>query len=584
MASRRSHPGRHLVVFFIGVAILYGLTALSQAHVDKGETAWKPALGLDLQGGVRITLSADGSPSKENLDEARRIIDQRVNGSGVAEASVATQGGRNIVVEVPGKTADRDQLEETVRRQAQLRFRLVACYDQNPGPCAAPDPAAGLGRAPLDLAADDETPTPSGSPSETPSGTPSDTASGTPDAEQPAGDVAKATSVKAALAWIDAPDQAAIAQYNAYTCDPKGVLVDAQGKPADLPDDPAKPLVACSKPEDGVTFKFLMSASVIEGTELTDASAQVPQNSVKWVVAIRMGNTKDKAFPKGSSGAATDFEAVSRAMVNTDKQFAVVLDGQVLTYPTMNGIITDGRSQIEGNFTEVTALDLANSLKFGALPIKFSDKNTSVEEIGPSLAGNQLKAGITAGAIGLALVMLYCLFYYRGLGLVVVSSLFVAAGITYALVLLLSKTAGFTLTLPGIAGLIIAVGVTADSFVIFFERIRDEMREGKSMRVAVETGWARARVTRVAANTVQILSAVVLYIFATGAVKGFGFALGLTTLIDLAVLFWFTKPMVSWLAQFKAFNSGHKLSGLSKETLGMDVPTPRRTAAAGGDA
>lgn len=591
MASRRPHPGRHLVVFFIGVAILYGLTALSQASVDKGETAWKPALGLDLQGGIRITLSAEGSPSKENLDEARRIIDQRVNGSGVAEASVATQGGRNIVVEVPGKTADRDQLEETVQRQAQLRFRLVACSDQNPGPCAAADPTAGmsqgLGRAPLDLAADDDkTPAPSdsasGTPSDAPSGTPTDGASGTPGAEQPAEDVAKATSVKSALAWIDAPDQAAIAQYNSFTCDPEGVLVDAQGKPADLPDDPAKPLVACSKPEDGVTFKFLMSPSVIEGTELTDASAQVPQGQVKWVVAIRMGNSKDKAFPKGTSGAATDFEAVSRAFVNTQKQFAVVLDGQVLTYPTMNGIITDGRSQIEGNFTEVTALDLANSLKFGALPVAF--KVGSTEEIGPSLAGNQLQAGVLAGAIGLALVMLYCLFYYRGLGLVVVSSLFVAAGITYALVLLLSKTAGFTLTLPGIAGLIIAVGVTADSFVIFFERIRDEMREGKSMRVAVETGWARARVTRVAANTVQILSAVVLYIFATGAVKGFGFALGLTTLIDLAVLFWFTKPMVSWLAQFKAFNSGHKLSGLSKETLGMDVPAPRRTAAAGGDA
>ncbi|HWJ10432.1 MAG TPA: MMPL family transporter, partial [Nocardioides sp.] len=154
--------------------------------------------------------------------------------------------------------------------------------------------------------------------------------------------------------------------------------------------------------------------------------------------------------------------------------------------------------------------------------------------------------------------------------------------VTYAMVLLLSETAGFTLTLPGISGLIIAVGITADSFVIFFERIRDEMREGKSMRVAVETGWARARVTRIAANTVQILSAVVLYIFATGAVKGFGFALGLTTLIDLAVLFWFTKPLVSWLAQFRAFNSGHRMSGLSKETLGMDVAKPRTASTGGG--
>ena len=210
----------------------------------------------------------------------------------------------------------------------------------------------------------------------------------------------------------------------------------------------------------------------------------------------------------------------------------------------------------------------------------------TTEDIGPSLAGDQLSAGLTAGGIGLALVMIYCLLYYRGLGTVVVASLFVAAGITYGMVLLLSEAAGFTLTLPGIAGLIIAVGITADSFVIYFERIRDEMREGKSMRVAVETGWARARVTRIAANTVSMLSAVVLYIFATGAVKGFGFALGLSTLIDLAVLFWFTKPLVSWLAQFKAFNSGHKLSGLSPETLGLDAPpAPKvRPATAGGNA
>jgi preprotein translocase subunit SecD len=259
-----------------------------------------------------------------------------------------------------------------------------------------------------------------------------------------------------------------------------------------------------------------------------------------------------------------------------------VLDGQVLSAPVMNDAIYDGNSQITGNFDEVSATNLANSLKFGALPISF-EKDVTTEDIGPSLAGDQLAAGLLAGAIGLALVMLYCLLYYRGLGLVVVASLLVAAGVTFGLVLLLSEAAGFTLTLPGIAGFIIAVGITADSFVIYFERIRDEMREGKSMRVAVETGWARARVTRFAANTVNLLAAVVLYVFATGAVKGFGFALGLSTLIDLAVLFWFTKPLMSWLAQFKAFNSGHKLSGLSRETLGLD-PLPVRPTTARGTA
>jgi preprotein translocase subunit SecD len=233
-------------------------------------------------------------------------------------------------------------------------------------------------------------------------------------------------------------------------------------------------------------------------------------------------------------------------------------------------VIADGTSQISGNFTESSAKSLATSLKYGALPISFDKQKTTVLVIGPSLAGDQLSAGITAGIAGLVLVMIYCLLYYRGLGLVVVASLFVAAATTYALVLLLAKSAGFTLTLPGIAGLIVAVGITADSFIVFFERIRDEMRAGKSMRVAVEAGWIRARGTCVAADSVSILAAVVLYIFAAGVVKGFAFALGLSTLIDLAVFFWFTHPMVSWLARFSFFNKGHKLSGLDAENLGLD--------------
>ncbi|MDN5745550.1 MAG: protein translocase subunit SecD [Nocardioidaceae bacterium] len=609
MASRKPRPGRHLIYFFLGIAVAYGLVALAGS--------WQPTLGLDLQGGTRVTLTTDKAQSKDNLAEARRIIDQRVNGSGIAEAAVTTQGNKNIVVEVPGEETDGDQLENTVKRQAQLRFRLVACAEsQGGGPCAAGTGLPGLGRAPLSLAEDDPTDTatdqpgskagksgnksgnqagnqagPSTAPTDQPTGQPGDAPAESP-GDQPGAEDKKEWTVQDNMAWADQPDQKSIQQYNAYTCqvtkqngEAVAVLTDANGKPADLPDDPDLPLVACSTPDSGASEKTLLSRSIIEGTELDDASAQQPSQGIGWEVAISMSNDKDRARPKGSPGAATDFEVVSRAYAGNDsKRFAIVLDGEVLSAPTMTAVITDGKSSITGNFNEQSALDLANSLKFGALPIKFNDDKISVEEIGPSLAGNQLTAGLTAGAIGLVLVMLYCLLYYRGLGLVVVSSLFVAAAITYAMVLLLSETAGFTLTLPGIAGLIIAVGITADSFVIFFERIRDEMREGKSMRVAVETGWARARVTRVAANTVQVLSAVVLYTFATGAVKGFGFALGLSVAIDLAVLFWFTKPMVSWLAQFKFFNSGSKFSGLSKTTLGMDGPRPARAGTVGGDA
>lgn len=591
MASRRPRPGRTLVIFFLGVAVLFGLVALAGS--------WKPQLGLDLQGGTRISLAAEEGedPSDENLEEARRIIEQRVNGGGVTEAEVTTQGGNRVVVEVPGDTENREELEEAVKRTAQLRFRLVACSEGGTGPCATGAPTL----RPAPFAADnteDPSESPSGKPTRKPGGQATDEPSGTP-TDEPTDEPAEESgeerwmTTEETIQWINTASPESIAAYNAVQCDAQGNLVTAEGEPAAETTDPKlkpyvtdipwEPLVACWE-RDGAVSKFLLSPSVIEGTELTDASAGIPQGDVQWVVNIEMGNDPDKAMPPGSTGAEDDFETVSAAFAGDDtKQFAIVLDGEILSPPTMNDVIYDGRSQITGDFTEAEATSLATSLKFGALPIDFED-DPLVQEIGPSLAGNQLSAGLLAGGLGLGLVMLYCLLYYRMLGTVVVASLFVAAGITYGMVLLLGETAGFTLTLPGIAGLIIAVGIVADSFVIYFERIRDEMREGKSMRVAVETGWARARVTRIAANTVSILSAVVLYIFATGSVKGFGFALGLSTLIDLAVLFWFTKPALTWLGQFRIFNSGHRFSGLSPETLGIDAPVVRKTATAGGNA
>ncbi len=362
------------------------------------------------------------------------------------------------------------------------------------------------------------------------------------------------------LVWIDNPDQASVQAFQKYECPPAG-------ETAVVEDDPDQPLVTCD--DEGV--KYLLSTAMIEGTDLQSAEAAVPQQGVGWVVTLDFD----------SDGTDT-FTQISRSLYNTGKQFAIVLDGQVISAPTMDGIITNGRAEISGNFDEQTATSLATSLKYGALPIAFQP-NPPVETVGPSLAGNQLSAGLLAGGIGLLLVMVYCLLYYRGLGLVVLASLAVAAAATYGLVLLLSETAGFALTLPGIAGLIVAVGITADSFIVYFERIRDEMRDGKSMRSAVEAGWLRARNTCVAADTVSLLAAVVLYIFAAGVVKGFAFALGLSTLIDLAVFFWFTHPMVSWLARFRFFSSGHRLSGLSSGTLGIDRPSGR-TAVAGVEA
>ncbi len=569
MAKKSPHPGRTVVVFFLGLVIIFGLVAL-------GGT-WKPALGLDLQGGTRITLSAKGSPTADSMQEAADIIDQRVNGSGVNESEVAVQGNKYIVVEIPGKT--RNDLVDLVARQAQLRFRLVALQGSGaPGaPSTNPTDIPGTGvTAPPTPTASSTAPSASASstpksrvlpkyaaPSATasPSGLaaaePSSTASASPgedstvvvppteSAETSGGD-----SVDAALAFMNNPDQASVTAYNAFSCPADGTLPVVD-------DDPTKPLVTC----DDEGTKYLLSKPIIEGTQLKGASAQIPPNEVAWAVTLDLNSDGAKVLSQVSNALKGD----------QSKLFAITLDGSVISSAYFSQAINDGNAQISGNFTQQSAKDLSTSLKFGSLPIAFEDDPTK-EEIGPSLAGDQLSAGITAGIIGLALVMIYCLFYYRGLGLVVIASLVVAAITTYGLVLLLAKTAGFTLTLPGIAGLIVAVGITADSFVVFFERIRDEMREGKSMRVAVESGWVRARNTCLAADSVSLLAAVVLYIFAAGVVKGFAFALGLSTLIDLVVFFWFTKPMVSWLGHFSFFNKGHRLSGLDAENLGLARP------------
>jgi len=578
MARNNARPGRTVAVFFLGLAVAYGLVALIGT--------WKPALGLDLEGGTQIQLTAKGDVTKDNLNEAANIIDERVNGSGVVEAEVTTQGSNMIVVQIPGNT--QNSLVKTVTRQAQLRFRLVAQVPQTSTPQT---PAPTSSASPTQQPGAGVTLPPSSSPTQS-SDKPTKKASGnnrTPallgqdkknkkdpkgdKKDQPTASPSRSTDVPLStsevdyteankkafsdpLTWMTNPDPQSVAVYNAYTCPSKEPVVD----------DPTIPIVTCDQkpdPQTGQYQKYLLSPAQIEGTEIKTATANAPgstQGQVQWTVGIQL---------KGH-GADIQRNLSQQMAGDQNKLVAIVLDGQVVTATYFKDVIPDGTSQIEGDFSETEAKSLATSLKYGALPITFDQSKQTIQVIGPSLAGDQLSAGITAGIAGLALVMIYCLFYYRGLGLVVIASLFVAAATTYALVLLLAKSAGFTLTLPGIAGLIVAVGITADSFIVYFERIRDEMRSGKSMRVAVEAGWIRARATCLAADAVSVLAAIVLYIFAAGVVKGFAFALGLSTLIDVAVFFWFTHPMVSWLARFSFFNKGHRLSGLDAENLGID--------------
>ena len=558
-----SRPGRLLIFLGVILVLLFGIMGITKS--------WSPKLGLDLRGGTTITLTAEslaggGQVTAEQLSEAKNIISQRVNGAGVGEAEITTAGANHITVAVPG--SNQDALVKQVGQTALLYFRIV--YGSQPGapapttppsptptgkPSATPKPsttpkasttvkpstsATPKGRAWSSALADaDPTPTP------TPSAKPS-TPAATPSLPPVTGDP---------LQWQ--PDAASQAAFAAFTCG---------DKPSS--EDPKQPQITCDR--EGTT-KYLLGPAIMQGTDLQDANAGIPQGGFQWQVNLKFTGDGGDKFLKATT-------AISK-LPQGQNLFAIVLDNEVISTPSVNNPIPGGQAEISGSFTEAEARDLANVLKYGALPVSFDV--SSVETISAQLGGDQLAAGILAGLIGLGLVVLFSFLYYRGLGIVVVLSLAVAGALTYASVVLLGKAIGFTLTLAGIAGLIVAIGITADSFVIYFERLRDEVREGRSLRSSVETGWARAKHTIIAADSISLLAAVVLYVLAVGSVKGFAFTLGLTTLIDLLVVFIFTKPLVTLLARTDFFGHGHKLSGLDPEHLGVErlpgqmKPTPR---------
>jgi len=341
-------------------------------------------------------------------------------------------------------------------------------------------------------------------------------------------------------------------RYKALDCT---IPENRQGTGSDIASDV---ILACST--DGGS-KYILAGAEVLGRQVSKATAAVdPTTGGNWFVSLTFNGEGTKAFG--------DQTARVVSLPSPQNQVAIVLDGLVKSAPRINEPIRGGSAQITGNFSQVESQELANVLKYGSLPLAFD--RGEVQQVSPTLGSDQLSAGLLAGALGLGLVLLYSLLYYRGLGFITVGSLTVAAGLIYLLVLLLGEWIGFTLTLAGIAGIIVAIGITADSFIVYFERIRDELREGRSLRSAVESGWARARRTIMVADSVSIIAAVLLYFLAVGGVRGFAFTLGLTTLVDLIVIFAFTKPMMTILAKWKFFESGHPLSGLSKKSSGIE--------------
>ncbi|HJR89779.1 MAG TPA: protein translocase subunit SecD [Aeromicrobium sp.] len=524
-------PRRTLTVFFAcGLALVAILVGLDLTAKRGADSVWVPRLGLDLEGGTRITLQAKAekgkAPEPEKLAEARSIIEQRVNATGVTEAEVSTQGSDQIIIEIPGQSEQ--AIAEQVGRTAQLRFRLLWLSTTS---ATKPLTAAKVDELQKTVAKADWS-------------------------KLTLDELLQAETVGLQTLATQGNDferaLAALAeQAKGFVCSPKSLPSD---------DRPDLPLVTCD-PKTGEVM--ILSPMIIPGTDVKSATPTVPQNTVEWVVAIQLKGEGRKAFDKASAA----LYAQTQAGQEQKSRFAIVLDGEVLSAPTMQAHITDGASQIQGDFTAESARALSNQLKYGALPLTFELNNSSFE--GPTLAGNQLAAGLYGGLLGLLLTILYLFFYYRGLGLLAVASTLVAMGLTYVLVLLLGAGLDFTLTLPGLAGFIIAIGISIDSFIIYFERIRDEMRDGKAIRMAVETGWTITNRTKLAANAVTIMAALLIYIFAIGVVKGFAFALGLSTLIDLIVIFFFTKPVMTLLARTKFYGRGHPLSGLDARHLGI---------------
>ncbi|HEY1842912.1 MAG TPA: protein translocase subunit SecD [Mycobacterium sp.] len=611
-SSAPVHPSRYLAVFLVLLIGVYLLVFLT------GDKRADPKLGIDLQGGTRVTLTArtpDGSrPSREALSQAQQIIGARVNGLGVSGSEVVVDGD-NLVITVPGTDGNEARnLGQTARlyirpvvnalpvdsggmqggprlpaphgkpRLPQGRVPGGPAPGGQPGVVPAPGAPAPGAPAPapgapgnLPLLPDEPlvppqprpypqdpkpspTPAPSPAPASTaPAASPAPAPPALPPLQPGPPDPRKdlAERIAKEREWRQSTNkgvQFLALQYEATRCFQEDILAGN--------DDPALPLVTCDKEHKQA---YLLAPSIISGDQIANASSGMDQHSGGYIV--------DLQFKSGAANTWADFTA---AHIGT--QTAFTLDSQVVSAPQIREAIPGGRTQITGGdppFTSSSARELANVLKYGSLPLSF--ESSEAQTVSATLGLTSLRAGLIAGAIGLALVLVYSLLYYRALGLLTALSLAASGAMVFAILVLLGRYISYTLDLAGIAGLIIGIGTTADSFVVFFERIKDEIREGKSFRSAIPRGWGRARKTILSGNTVTFLAAAVLYFLAIGQVKGFAFTLGLTTVLDIVVVF-----LVTWPLLYLAGNS-KTLAKPAYNGLGavQQVARERRAATAG---
>ncbi len=623
-----SRPGRALAALAALILImLISITGSQTFHPGSWHRQFKVGLGLDLSSGTEVVLRAatahGAAPSSGAMQASIGVLLARVNGTGNSGAQIQQQGSDQLTVTVPGQAGSNVIAE--VSTTAKLSFRPVlyevpytgatttapaVTPSTSPSPSGTASPAASSSAsarpsasasgsvssgAPASttvspkastaavaerLASPSATASPTAKASASPrasgtvkaSATPSPTASASA-APTGYGDVSKVSAAN--LKLID--KMVCVPGPNADTVNPS--WKNAVGYTADLHqwDTPGAQIVSC----DSTGTKYVLGPSVVEGTQVTSVATALDQTNSQWVVNINLNSAASQAFGTLTTQQYDTYYAQAQAAAggysnaSALDETAIVLDGNVQEAPQTQGALTTGSFTISGpsttgGFTQAQATQLTNILKYGSLPITFT--LATVSSISPQLGHASLSAGLLAGAIGLFLVVLYLFYYYRGLGLVSVSSLALAALLAYLSVVILSRYQNFTMSLSAIAGLVVAIGITADSFIVYFERLRDEVRDGKALRPAVEAGWKRARRTILVSDTVSFLAAVLLYHFAVSDVQGFAYTLGLTTIIDVVVVFLFTKPMVTLLAGTKFFGGGHKWSGLDPMRLGAKAP------------
>jgi preprotein translocase subunit SecD len=597
-STPNSRPGRYLTALVVLLVVMLGgvlgANILKPADWHKSFVVGR---GLDLSSGTSVTLQAvtgsktNPKPSQAAMTKAVQIITNRVEATGLTGASVVPQGSNEIVVSVPGVGAQK--VATLVGETALLRLRQVLLEAPNyttptptptpsssskptaSGKSASPSPSANstsstgsgqaVGATQLGATA---SPSPSASTSTTPkaSATPSSSASASTSASTSAKPVLSTTADGAGDASMLSP--ATVRLFDRVNCDAKNWKSQLYHD-ANAYDNPKAQTIACLGGN-----KYALATAVVQGKDVSGAQAQ--DQSTGWVVVFNVKSPASNALGALTvTMAGTDYPA--RATNPNDEVLdllGIVLDGELQGAPPQVTSAISDSVQINGGtgagFSQTQADSLADVLKYGSLPLQF--KNLYTSSVSASLGSDQLSAGLFAAMVGLLLVVIYSFLYYRGLGVVSVSSLAIAGTLTYLAVVLLSKYESFTLTLAGIAGLIVAIGITADSFIVYFERLRDEVRDGRSLRAAVERGWTRARRTILVSDTVSFLAALLLYILSIGDVRGFAFTLGLTTLIDIIVVFLFTKPMVTLLARTKFYGQGHRLSGLDPARLGARAP------------